>query len=83
MIVPRGSVGGIVINQGKSTFRWLDPDSGDVIFWGNELNLPTIAQEAGRILQRPWKRDGPTKAWVINRGEWQRIGWMRGACRGS
>jgi hypothetical protein len=30
--------------------RQLDPTSGDVIFWGNELNIPSVLDEIRRLL---------------------------------
>jgi hypothetical protein len=49
LIGPRGSVGGSAIGD-KDILRWLDPSTGDVIFWGNELNIPTVVDEVKRLL---------------------------------
>ncbi len=49
MIGPRGAVGGDSITE-IDTLRWLDPESGDVIFWGNQLHIPAVVREAQRIL---------------------------------
>lgn len=46
-IGPRGGVVGL---HETSMMRWIDPTTGDVIFWGNELNIPEVAQEVQRIL---------------------------------
>jgi hypothetical protein len=44
-------------------FRFLDPVTGDVIFWGDAYNLPAIAREIHRILSiaaaRPWTCSKP------------------------
>ncbi|MEJ7566988.1 MAG: hypothetical protein WKF41_01870 [Gaiellaceae bacterium] len=47
MVAPRGAIVGFGENE---TLRWYDPTTGDVIFWGNALNVPTIMREAIRIL---------------------------------
>jgi hypothetical protein len=44
LIGPRGSVGGAGWDD-MNTLRWLDPESGDVIFWGNELHIPSVVNE--------------------------------------
>jgi hypothetical protein len=49
MVAPRGSIVGNALGE-KDTLRWLDPTTGDVIFWGNELNIPTVVAEVQRIL---------------------------------
>lgn len=46
-IGPRGDFEGIDDNE---MLRWIDPSTGDVIFWGNELNIPTVVAEVQRIL---------------------------------
>jgi hypothetical protein len=48
LIGPRGSVGGDALGD-KDTLRWFDPTTGNLIFWGNELNVPSVAEEARRI----------------------------------
>jgi hypothetical protein len=47
MVGPRGAIIGLGENE---TLRWFDPTTGDVIFWGNELNVPAVVKEAARIL---------------------------------
>jgi hypothetical protein len=49
LIGPRGMIGGDAIGE-KDMFRWFDPSTGDVIFWGNELNIPSVLKEVQRIL---------------------------------
>jgi hypothetical protein len=46
---PRGSIVGPGFGD-KDILRWLDPTTGDVIFWGNELNIPTVVAEVQRLL---------------------------------
>lgn len=43
----RQTIGGI---HPRDTFRWLDPESGDLIFWGESFNLRSIISEAARLL---------------------------------
>jgi hypothetical protein len=50
LIGPRGSIGGDAIDQNKDILRWLDPSTGDVIFWGNELNIPIVVTEVQLLL---------------------------------
>jgi hypothetical protein len=46
-IGPRGAISG---NIGpKERMQWFDPATGDIIFWGNELNVVTVAREILRI----------------------------------
>jgi hypothetical protein len=49
LIGPRGTVGGEGFGE-KDVLRWLDPTTGDVIFWGNELNIAAVVGEVERIL---------------------------------
>jgi hypothetical protein len=49
LVGPRGTIGGDALHE-NDTLRWLDPTTGDVIFWGNELNIPAVVAEAQRIL---------------------------------
>jgi hypothetical protein len=49
LVGPRGSVTGESLGE-KDVLRWLDPTTGDVIFWGNELNIPTVIKEVQRLL---------------------------------
>lgn len=54
IIGPRNMVGGAALGQ-RDILRWFDPTSGDVIFWGSELNVPAVVVEVERIL--PIARD--------------------------
>jgi hypothetical protein len=47
-IGPPGSVGGDAIGP-KDMHRQFDPTTGDVRFWGNELNIPSVLAEVLRI----------------------------------
>lgn len=49
IIGPKNSIGGSAFHN-TSVLRWIDPSTGDVIFWGNELNIPTVLNEVQRIL---------------------------------
>jgi hypothetical protein len=42
--------GAIVGIADQDMFRVLDPTTGDIVFWGQRFNLPTLAQEAIRLL---------------------------------
>ncbi len=42
-------------------FRFFDPASGDLVFWGQRFNVRALAQEAARVLpiadreaMKPW-----------------------------
>ena len=43
----RQTIGGF---HPRDTFRWLDPECGDVIFWGESFNLRSIISEVTRLL---------------------------------
>ena len=47
-IGPRDSFA--LLGSEKSVMRLLDPTTGEVTFWGNELNIPSIVNEVHRIL---------------------------------
>lgn len=47
LIGPRGSISGL---DEKEMLRWFDPTTGDVIFWGHEMSIPAVLEEARRIL---------------------------------
>jgi hypothetical protein len=47
-IGPRGAFGGPGLGD-RDMMRWFDPTTGDVIFWGNELNIPSVMGEINRI----------------------------------
>jgi hypothetical protein len=49
VIGPPGTVSGNALGD-KDTLRWLDPENGKVIFWGNELDIPAVHEEAVRVL---------------------------------
>jgi hypothetical protein len=49
MIGPRGSIGGAGIGD-KDILRWFDQSTGDLIFWGNELNVPVVLAEVRKLL---------------------------------
>lgn len=48
-----GSLGGISLGGGPppdhDVFRHFDPETGDLIFWGQRFNVPALANEVGRI----------------------------------
>jgi hypothetical protein len=44
IVAPEGALGE------KDTLRWLNPETGNVIFWGNELHIPSVAEEVRRLL---------------------------------
>jgi len=51
MVGPDDLVGGDPGVFGDKDFlRWLNPETGKVIFWGNELHIPSVMQEILRIL---------------------------------
>ena len=50
MIGPRGSIGGSAISEDRDILRWFDNATGDLIFWGNELNVPTVVKEVQGLL---------------------------------
>jgi len=52
LIGPRGSIGGDSISEDKDILRWLDPSSGNVIFWGNELNIPEVITAVNELAPR-------------------------------
>ncbi len=49
IVGPRNSIGGGGFHN-TSVLRWIDPSTGNVIFWGNELNIPQVTTEVQRIL---------------------------------
>jgi len=49
IIGPRGLVCGF---DEIDTFRWFDPTSKEVIFWGQRFNIQTLVTEAERILPK-------------------------------
>jgi hypothetical protein len=50
MIGPAGQITGDAFNEDLDILRWFNNQTGDLIFWGNELHVPTIVQETNRIL---------------------------------
>lgn len=51
LVGPRSAIDMLGVKPGqKDTLRWFDPSTGDIIFWGNELNIPAIFDEVVRIL---------------------------------
>lgn len=44
---PSGVVSGV---DDSDRFRWFDPTTGDVIFWGQSFNLKALIEEVQRIL---------------------------------
>ncbi len=51
LIGARSGIVGDVLEE-KDVMRWFDPESGDIIFWGNELNVYAVTTEVQRLLPR-------------------------------
>jgi hypothetical protein len=64
IIGPRNTIAGL---DAIDTFRWFDPDTKEIIFWGEGFNLQDIVSEAVRVLPRlqeeadkpHWDEPGP------------------------
>ena len=49
IIGPRNTIAGL---EPIETFRWFDPATAEIVFWGESFNIQALVSEAERILPR-------------------------------